>query len=329
MFEQEQQMLQSLRESLDKLNGLKAKDLSRKEELGTAFNFEEGIPIFERTLKLFRDLSECNFDNFPNEILNELKQSTDTTLAAFNQIRSFSVVGPANPQLARKELINSISNQYANHFRKLFPIIAFSIRKGTDFEKLEREGRETLELQHRIANDLKVKSVEILNKMQTNLDKVQQAARKIGVAQHSVHFMNQSQDHRKSSRIWLGATIAIGFVTILFAWFSLHNVNAGDSVYQIVRFTISRILIISILSYMLVWSGKNFLAHKHNEVVNKHRQNALSTFETFVAASDDQQTKNAVLLHATDCIFTPQISGYLGKDSEPVSANRFIEILSC
>jgi hypothetical protein len=139
--------------------------------------------------------------------------------------------------------------------------------------------------------------------------------------------MNQSQDHRKSSRIWLGATIAIGFVTILFAWFSLHNVNAGDSVYQIVRFTISRILIISILSYMLVWSGKNFLAHKHNEVVNKHRQNALSTFETFVAASDDQQTKNAVLLHATDCIFTPQISGYLGKDSEPVSANRFIEIL--
>ena len=301
--------------------------MGRREELGTAFNFEEGIPIFERTLKLFRDLSECNFDNLPVPVLNSLKQSADQALGTFNQIRSFNLEAQANPRQARDQIISNISNQYSTHFDKLSHIIVYSVRKGTDFAKLEREGKETLEFQRKVVTDLQTKSKEILDDMATTLGKVRQAAAEVGVTQHSVHFMNQANHHKKSSKIWLLATGVIGLVTILFAWFSLHYVTSSDSTYQIIRFTISRILIISILSYALVWSGKNYSAHKHNEVINKHRQNGLSTFETFVKATDDPETKNAVLLQATRSIFTPQRSGYLSKDSEPTSPNQFIEIL--
>ena len=327
MFEQDEKALKELRKTLGELLEMRAEDLVRTRELGTAFNFEEGKPVFERTLKLFRDLSECNFDNFPVDILNGLKQAAGGALSAFNQIKNFNVDAQPNPKQTKEQLIKNIENQYSNHFAKLHTAIAYSVRKGTDFAKLERDGREMLGLQRKIVNDLESKSKEVVAKMETSLEKVQDAAAQIGVAQHSVHFANQSDHHRKSSRIWLGATAIIGIATILFAWFSLHNVVSNDSVYQIVRFTISRVLIISILSYGLVWAGRNFLAHKHNQVVNKHRQNALSTFETFVAATDDREAKNAVLLQATHCIFTPQRSGYLGKDSEPSSGNRFVEIL--
>lgn len=327
MFEEEEKALQELRERLKKLSEIRADDLGRREELGTAFNFEEGIPIFERTLKLFRDLSECNFDNLPVGVLDGLRQLADQTLAAFNEIRNFNLEAQPSPRPARDQIIEKIKNQYPTHFNKLSSIIAYSVRKGTDFAKLERQGKETLEVQRKIIEDLETKSNQLLSKMQTTLDKLQQAAAKVGVAQHSIHFTNQSDYHKKSSKIWLIATGVIGIATILFAWFSLHNVATSDSVYQIVRFTISRVLIISILSYALVWAGRNYSAHKHNEVINKHRQNALSTFETFVKATDDPETKNAVLLQATHCIFTPQKSGYLGKDSEPSSANRIVEIL--
>lgn len=327
MFEQEQKALQELRESLKKLSEIRAEDLGRREELGTTFNFEEGIPIFERTLKLFRDLSECNFDNLPLAVLNGLRQSADQTLRAFNEIRNFNLEAQQTPRPARDQIIKKIENEYPTHFDKLYPIIAYSVRKGTDFTKLEREGIETRDLLKRIVSDHETKSKEKLDEMEKVLVKVRQAAAEVGVAQHSVHFMEQSEHHRKSSKVWLVATGIIGIVTILFAWFSLHYVTSSDSTYQIIRFTISRILIISILSYALVWSGKNYSAHKHNEVINKHRQNALSTFETFVKATNDPETKNAVLLQATRSIFTPQRSGYLSKDSEPTSPNQFIEIL--
>jgi len=327
MFEQEETAMEKLRESLNKLNQIRAEDLSRTKEIGTAFSFEQGIPVFERTLKLFRDFSECNFDNFPLRLLDSLKQSADQALGTFDRIRNFNLEAQTNPRQTRDEIIKSIENQYSTHFDKLFPIIAYSVRKGTDFAKLERDGRETLELQRKIIKDMETKSKQMLDDMETTLGKVRQAAAEVGVAQHSVHFMKQSEHHRKSSKVWLVATGIIGIVTILFAWFSLHYVTSTDSTYQIIRFTLSRILIISILSYALVWSGKNYSAHKHNEVINKHRQNALSTFETFVKATDDPETKSAVLLQATRSIFTPQKSGYLSKDSEPTSPNQFIEIL--
>lgn len=326
MFEQEENALLELRKILNKLSETKAENLGRRDELGSTINFQERIPIFERTLKLFRDLAECNFDNLPVSVLNSLKQSAEQALRTFDEVKNFNLE-VQNPRQIRDQIINNIESQYSNHFNKLSPIIAYSVRKGTDFEKLEQEGRETLELQRKIATDLKAKSKEILDDMETTLSKVRQAAAEVGVAQHSVHFMKQSEHHRKSSKVWLVATGIIGIVTILFAWFSLHYVTSSDSTYQIIRFTISRILIISILSYALVWSGKNYSAHKHNEVINKHRQNALSTFETFVKATDDPETKNAVLLQATHSIFTPQRSGYLSKDSEPTSPNQFIEIL--
>lgn len=326
MLKEEESALEELGKSLDELLAITAEDLVRTKELGTAFNFEQGKPAFARTLKLFRDLSECSFDNVPVGELNKLNQSAREALSVFQQIRGFNVEAQPNPKQTREELINRVKNDYSQHWNRVHPIIAYSVRKGTDFERLEREGRDVLATQRKIVADLETRANEVTEKMQSALEKVQQVAAQVGVAQHSVHFNSQSAHHRKSSRIWLVGTISLAVMTIAFAWFSLHQQVSGDSVYQIVRFTISRVLIISLLSYTLVWAGRNFMAHKHNEVVNKHRQNALSTFETFVKATDDPDTKNAVLLEATRCIFTPQTSGWLGKESEP-SSSRFVEVL--
>jgi len=67
--------------------------------------------------------------------------------------------------------------------------------------------------------------------------------------------------------------------------------------------------------------------HNHNFVVNKHRQNALSTFQAFSEATiNDPDTKNAILLQATQCIFSPQPSGFINKENEQENSNKIIEI---
>ena len=67
--------------------------------------------------------------------------------------------------------------------------------------------------------------------------------------------------------------------------------------------------------------NKNYTAQKHLEVVNRHRQNALNTFDDFFeSAGDNPETRHAVLVAATDAIFDANQSGYLsakikGSDS--------------
>jgi hypothetical protein len=82
-----------------------------------------------------------------------------------------------------------------------------------------------------------------------------------------------------------------------------------------------------VLYYGLVWAGRNFSTHRHNQTVNNHRQNALKTFEAFVKAASDDATKNAVLLQATQSIFSPQASGYLGIHGGESSAPQILEII--
>ena len=49
-----------------------------------------------------------------------------------------------------------------------------------------------------------------------------------------------------------------------------------------------KILFFAILSYMLSLSARNFMSHKHNAVVNRHRHKALKTFKALAdAASND------------------------------------------
>ncbi len=62
-------------------------------------------------------------------------------------------------------------------------------------------------------------------------------------------------------------------------------------------------------------------------MVNRHRQNALSTFEAFVKAASDDDTKNAVLLRATEAIFSLAPSGYVERQSEGQMTPQVIEVL--
>ena len=50
------------------------------------------------------------------------------------------------------------------------------------------------------------------------------------------------------------------------------------------------------------------------------------TFETFVGASGNEKTRDAVLLEATRCIFGPAVTGYLHKQEDP-SPHRIVEII--
>lgn len=94
---------------------------------------------------------------------------------------------------------------------------------------------------------------------------------------------------------------------------------------QLVQASIPRLLIVFILTFGMIWSAKNFTSSAHNYVVNRHRRNALASFQTFVEGASKPDVKDAVLMQATHAIFTPQDSGF-AKGEVPNPASQVVEV---
>ncbi len=50
----------------------------------------------------------------------------------------------------------------------------------------------------------------------------------------------------------------------------------------LVRQLVARVIFLSLLLYAVVLAARNYRAHRHNAVLNRHRQTAPATFDAFV-----------------------------------------------
>lgn len=330
-FEQEQQQYKTLLETLGALKAIDPASLVRADVLGKDLNFEAGLSVFRRTLSLFHDLADCNLENFPFETLSQITAQANDALTLFQAIQNFSLQQhPQNPVQARDTLIAQLRDKWHQYYHHITPHISYAIRKGTDFDALEREARGTLALQKQLAGEFQKEKDKIIGEMQGALDRVRQAAAEAGVAQHAIHFKDEAEFHKQQSYYWLAAAIAFGAVTVGYALYSLGpqlNDLSAATWPRTLQLVLPRLIVIFVLTFGLVWSVRNFSASRHNFVVNRHRQNALSSFETFVKGASDKQTKDAVLLQATQSIFSPQESGFVKGEGPPQLGSQIVEVV--
>lgn len=330
-LEQEQQSRKELLALLNDFSTIRAADLVRDKDLGPSLNFESGVIFFSRTLRLLNSLSEQGLEDLPNEALRQVIDVARPQLEIFRQIQAFSLSNnPNNPIAVRDQLIGQIRDNYDAVFRIVAPLVAFAIRKGTDFARLEEDAKarvQNIDSITRSYEDALKKSQQDATVM---LEEVRRVAAEAGVSQHSIHFKNEADQHERSAKNWLWATVliaistvAIGALMVSIYFRSVHAMSAE----QIVQLTVSKVVIVFIFFTATFWCGRTYRAHRHNAVVNRHRQNALSTFQAFVKAAVDEQTKDAVLLQATQCIFAPQQTGYVSGESEVGSVPQVMEII--
>lgn len=127
-----------------------------------------------------------------------------------------------------------------------------------------------------------------------------------------------------AARKWMRATRWLTFGMAAFATIALflHKcpLLAPTNTYETIQLVVGKALIFSTIAYFMILSAKNFLAHRHNAIVNKHRQNALSTYRAIVEAGGDAANRDIILTKAAECIFAPQPTGFGRADAgEPAS----------
>jgi len=146
------------------------------------------------------------------------------------------------------------------------------------------------------------------------------------ITTHEAYFDGAADAHKTAAKTWLRWALVFTTATICIGlWFGLGSVPSEHA--QLIQWAIFRGLLLFVSLYAAFWCIRQYRTSKHLEVVNRHRQNALHTYTTFAESSQDDSAKNALLLEAARCIFTPMPSGYLeGGDDNPTS--RFVEVLN-
>ena len=298
--------------SLDRMQSFDTSKLERA-ELGKSFNFQLAIQPADRLIGIFQKVPMDSLPEFPDQQLSQIQAQADAIFNMLDQVSTFDET-QANATEARNSIIQNIENHYQKTFTTLMPFISYGVARTVDFQRLETDGRAVLQ-------SIKDQTTGVLEEIEISktgasdvLEEIKRTAAEQGVSQQAHYFAEEAKHHdtqadtwKDYTRNWAGVLIAYGIVS-----FFLHKIPwiAPSGTPEAIIFVASKVLIFAVLTYMLILSARNFLSHKHNSVVNKHRQNALMTFNALVNASQGKETQDIVLSHASACIFSPQDTGY-------------------
>lgn len=310
-------ILEETKSSVKRLQEFDADQLPRKDDLGSSFELSEAVNPAKGLIRLFQQLSLEALDDLPQSQLDQIKKQADADYNRLHQALEFDPSGAdsENPTQKRDTIINNIVSAYDTAFSKLHPFISYSLSKVADFKRLETDARATLQAVEDEAKTVTEQLSEHEASAQQILEDVRQVAAEQGVSQQAIYFKEEAESHGDLAETWRWRTIYFAVGLGLYAGLSifLHKweLLAPDAIGDAIQLAVSKVLIFFVIAYMLFLSAKNFLNHKHNEIVNKHRQNALMTFQALSDAATEASMKDVVLNHAAECIFKPQETGYI------------------
>jgi hypothetical protein len=308
----------------------------RQSELGE-LSFEPLRFSLESVRKYATELSDVPIDELPLPLIQSAQRGLDQFDSRLHHVMQFRLAaensGPRELRTERDALIRDTSADAMKCLELIAPAIAFGAAVGGSRTAAgpAREAELAAEAAKAHLGGIETAVREVQRLLEVSRD----AAAEIGISQHAQHFAQESTNHQRSSWAWLAATVTFALVTGVLAYLNyryaqlaaMQSPAAEISASVGAQLIVAKIVGFSLLLSATVWCGRIYRAHRHNYVVNRHRQNALSSFEAFVHATSDEQTRNAVLLRATESIFAQQHSGFVSGEVEGGSTPQLIELV--
>ena len=313
---------------LPAIQNFNVENLHREAELGTELNFRAVLPDATKLIRLYKSISKDVMDELPDAVVGDIVSQAKNDLSIIIEILDFSpTIG--NPSAEREQLIQRLKDAYAAAFSSLHTIVSYGTSTTPEFQRMKDEFNETIrEIKGRGEHMIEELS-HIKDESKKIDDDLREMAAEQGVSQQAIYFKEEYDSHIKQSKRWRIGTIALASVLGLYALagFFLHKIpwiTTPETTIQAIQLASSKILLFAVISYMLFLASRNFMSHKHNAIVNKHRQNALSTFKALVDAAEGSEDKDVILTHASACIFSPQDTGYEKSSGSSSASNRSV-----
>ena len=273
---------------------------------------------------MFQDVLTSSRESLLNLSWNELdiiSQNLRQFYATVEEIEDFDI-SDENPREAHAQLLERISQFCDSAKESLRNISAFlSSRKVNQLEakvnvtvaEAEDQLNNVMNKVNEIGKTAAANEAARQKKFEELELAIQNQLVEKPISQYKEIFHEQAKVHQRNARFWLGmAGVATVAFAAAFVLLSIFVKIEGTALAGTLQNLFTKGFLLSPIYVWLNRSIKNHTAQKHLEVINTHRQNALETFDTFVAAAEgNRETRDAVLLAATEAIFDTNQTGYL------------------
>lgn len=316
--------------SLVRVQKFDPNDLVQKAKFGEA-SFDEAVVPASKLVKLFRQLPESILDLLPESELQMIKAQADSVYQLFQQILEFDIdVGDVrNRQL---QFIDKLKTSYQSHFSKMFPLISYSMARTVDFNRLEEQGRAAVQSVTDQTENLMAEIDTQKEEAGRILEQVRKTAAERGVSQEAFYFKGEADNHADEARVWRNGTIIMSLMVGIYgvSTLFLHKIPflSPSNTYETIQLMAGKLIVFFVLAYMLSICAKSFLSNRHNEIVNRHRQNALMTYKSLVDAGGTSEARDAILNHAAASVYHLHDTGFTkAVDNGGTSSSSFVGLL--
>jgi hypothetical protein len=300
-------------EALERIQSFDPSKLSRIDDLGRQMSFSDAVEHAERIIAVYKRIPASSLRDFTDNQLNVITNQANSDYNLFKQILEYNAASN-DAVSSRENILSTISTRRDQLFDQLWQYISYGVARITDTSLLETQARATIQRIEDEATALTKQLEKARLDADQSLTAIRAVASEQGVSQQAIYFKEEAEKQNTLADEWLGYTYkfaaAIGFFSV--ASLFLHKCEwikpSNDS--EMVQLISSKILIFSVLGFLLLMAARNYSTHKHNSIVNRHRQNALLTYRALVAAAENNSTQDIVLAHAASCIFSPQDTGF-------------------
>lgn len=327
-----EKVYETTHEALERVQTFDPTTLGRVDDLGRQMNFAEAVKPAESIIAVYRRIPMSALADFTDGQLNSILNQANADYNLFNQILDFNAAS-SDAVATRTNILASIRVRRDQVFDQLWQFVAYGVARITDTSLLETQARATIQG----IEDQAAKLTEQLLKAKSDADAALAAIRAVaseqGVSQQATYFKEEAQGQETLAGQWLKSTYRFAGALGAFAVLSLflHKIDwiKPESYAETIQLVTSKILIFSVLGYLLIMAARNYATHKHNAVVNRHRQNALLTYRALVTAAEETGTQDIVLAHAASCIFSPQETGFAqGKGDSGGASKSVLELFT-
>jgi hypothetical protein len=287
---------------------------------GRDFSFapvQKNIDWFLQKVAIINSNTNAIIEVWPEQMVRDYCQYFDQVINVLQRIKDFSPEDIQSPKELREDIIRTVESLYTNFFTKWQSDISF-------FEKNISVTQEAISNILKDANSTKNEIDSVRKKSEEVFSAIQSISATAGVEKYHDVFFRQAESHKKAGHWWLAVMLG-GFAGSGYIIFQIlkkfeDELKSTDTsnINSILQILAAKLAVISVVFYILHWISRNYSAQRHLETLNRHRQNSLRVFRSFVESTEDPVAKDRILEMAAKSIFDSHETGYIisGNDSE-------------
>jgi hypothetical protein len=325
---------------ISQIDAISIEELIGETRLGPANSFSNLRPVLEEIKEFADQLRYVHASEMAGRTVGKAGSCFQELLNNIQQIRTFNPANSAGNPNMRGILIQQLRTSYDNLFDAALLVLLYSNLRSSGMKDVAARAAELLAAAERQNNE----QTAILGAAKDLLANQKKFAQEIAVTGYGSLFAGEARSHQIASRIWLAVSGTFAVSIAYFGWVNYQNtvqlmnefsktvtsntVQPSIPSSLTLQFALAKLILFTIGLSAAYWSARVYRSHRHNFVVNRHRANALTSFETFIGSTTDPEVKNAVLLQTTSCIYAPQPTGFTSStEGDAESPLKVLEIV--